>query len=68
MNKEEFNQWWRKTLDDLGLSERQAAAILGTTQQNINQKAKAGTIRFVDVQNILEAHQKTLTVKDKENS
>lgn len=68
MDKEEFRTLWRQILGELGISEREAAKILGATQQNINQKVNSGTLRFLDVQNVLEQYGKTLTVEKKSDS
>lgn len=63
MTTEQFYKWWKCLLIELGINEKEAAAIIGLSQQSINRKAKEGTIRFIEIQNLLEHFGKSLDTK-----
>ena len=51
---------------DLNISESEAARMLGQAPQSINSKVKRGTLRYIEVQTLLEKLGKTLTVITKQ--
>ena len=56
MEKEEFIKDWKKFLIEIGKSETILAKELGTTQSNLNQKTSKGTIRYLELSNIVEKY------------
>lgn len=66
MTNEELLNFWRHLLVDLNISESEAARMLGQAPQSINSKVKRGTLRYIEVQTLLEKLGKTLTVITKQ--
>lgn len=54
MEKEQFIKEWRKLLIDIGVSEAQLAKEVGQSPANLNKKIVNGSIRFIELANILE--------------
>ena len=53
MDKEEFVKQWRKWLVDIGISEAELARTIGQSPANLNKKIANGTIRFLELAEIL---------------
>ena len=66
MTNEELLNFWRHLLVDLNISESEASRMLGQAPQSINSKVKRGTLRYIEVQTLLEKLGKTLTVITKQ--
>lgn len=62
MDLDFFAKEWKKILIDLGKSETEAAKELGENQSNLNRKMRTGTIKAVELANILEHYGYTLKI------
>lgn len=62
MEKDYFNWEWKKLLVDMHISETEAARRLGVGQAGLNKKIRLGTIRAIDLANILEHFGYTLRI------
>lgn len=54
MEKDIFIKEWKKLLIDIGMSEAQLAKAVGQSPANLNKKIANGTIRFLELSEILE--------------
>lgn len=62
MEKDYLYWEWRKILAGKKLSETEAARIMGVSQSGLNRKIREGTVRAVEMANILENFGYTLKV------
>ena len=65
MNKEEFKKDWKKFLIDIGLSETQLAKEIGQKQNNLNKKIVNGSIRYLELSDIVEKYGYTISIRKK---
>lgn len=56
MNKELFIKDWKKFLIDIGKNEKEIAAANNQKQQNLNRKIKEGTIKYLELAEIVEKY------------
>ncbi len=62
MEKDYFSKEWKKILIDIGKSETEVAKELNKNQSNLNRKIRTGTIKPVELANILEHYGYTLKI------
>ena len=56
MNKELFIKDWKKFLIDIGKNEKEIAEANSQKQQNLNRKIKEGTIKYLELAEIVEKY------------
>lgn len=65
MDNEKLKNLWLAFLSDVGKTEMQLSREIKTPQQNINRKINSGTIKFLELANILEKYGYTLKITKK---
>lgn len=67
MDNEQFQKHWKKFLIEIGKSEAGLAKELGEQQQNLNKKINKGTIKYLELSNIVEKYGYSVKInKEKE--
>lgn len=66
MNKEEFRKMWRKWLIDVDTTETQIAKESGRIQQNFNRTIANGSIKYLELSEIVERYGYTIDIRKKE--
>jgi hypothetical protein len=66
MDQEKFIKDWRKFLVDVGMSETEIAKSLGTSQTNLNRKIRTGSIKYLEIAEIVEQYGFTVEIRKKE--
>lgn len=66
MNKDLFIKEWKKFLIDIGMSETQLAKLLGMNPPNLNRKIKEGTIKYLELAEIVEKYGYTIDIRKKD--
>lgn len=56
MDKELFIKDWKKFLIDIGKNEKEIAEANNQKQQNLNRKIKEGTIKYLELAEIVEKY------------
>jgi len=63
---EELKKAWQKILIDLGKSETEVAKELGINQVNLNRKIRTGTIKAIELDELLQKIGYELSIRKKE--
>lgn len=66
MNNKQLKKLWNMFLLEVDKTEIQLAKEINTPQQNINRKINSGTIKFIELCNILEKYGYTIEIRKKE--
>lgn len=53
-DKEQFKKRYKKLLIDCNTSEKKLAEMLGATQNSLNQKTRNATIKYIELEKILD--------------
>lgn len=67
MTKDTFLKMWKKFLIDIDKSETQLAKELNLVQSNFNRKTKTGTIKYIEIAEIVEKYGYTVDIRKKDN-
>lgn len=62
MTKEQFQKMWKKWLVDVDKSEAEIARENGMFQQNLNAKIKNGSMKYVELSEIVEKYGYTIEI------
>lgn len=63
MTKEQFQKMWKKWLVDVDKSEAEIARGNGMFQQNLNAKIKNGSMKYVELSEIVEKYGYTIEIQ-----
>lgn len=63
MTKEQFQKMWKKWLVDVDKSEAEIARENCTFQQNLNAKIKNGSMKYVELSEIVEKYGYTIEIQ-----
>lgn len=66
MNKEQLKKDWQYFLIDVKKSETEIAKECGQAQSNLNKKILNGTIKYLELANILERYGYTIDIRRKD--
>ena len=66
MDNKQLKKLWNMFLLEVDKTEIQLAKEINTPQQNINRKINSGTIKFIELCNILEKYGYTFKIVKKE--
>lgn len=62
----DFGKQWKKLLIDIEKSETDVAQDLGVSQSNLNRKMRSGSIKAVELAEILDRYGYVLEIRKKE--
>lgn len=65
MTKEQFQKMWKKWLIDVDKSEAEIARENEMFQQNLNAKIKNGSMKYVELSEIVEKYGYTIEIRKK---
>ncbi len=65
MTDKDLIRAWKLFLADIGRSEAELSKEIGMAQQNINRKIKTGTIKYLELANILEKYGYSIDIHKK---
>lgn len=65
MTKEQFQKMWKKWLVDVDKSEAEIARENGMFQQNLNAKIKNGSMKYVELSEIVEKYGYTIEIHNR---
>ncbi|MDO4921777.1 MAG: hypothetical protein Q4E64_08130 [Phascolarctobacterium sp.] len=66
MNKEEFKKEWQHFLVDIGKVEKEVAEDVGQFQQNLNKKINSGSIKYIELSDIVEKYGYSIKIHKQE--
>lgn len=65
MDNKELVKMWKSFLIDIEKSETDIANMVDTSQQNLNRKIRMGTIRYMELSEIVEKFGYTIAIQKK---